>query len=185
MHCINMNPAGNNTVPSAGRKIQFIVVHYTATAASDMGNALRIAQFFGQSTENPSADFVVDNELVVQFNPDLGNRCCKHCGGGPLSGLCTNENSIGIELCSENTAKEITYPGDPRYSFTDAVLENAAELIRHLMAEYHIDLSRVVRHYDVSGKLCPGVPGWYGPEAPCWTEFKKCLLPADQSGRSR
>lgn len=180
---IQVNPAGCNTVPSAGRELRFIVVHYTALKTSEMGRALYVSRRF-EDAKYPSADFIVDNEFVVQFNPDLKNRCCKHCGGrggerseSSLYGICTNENSIGVEMCSENAAGKVTFPGDPNYYFTDAVLENAAELIRSLMTEYHIDLSHVVRHYDVNGKLCPGVPGWFGPEeaAPGWAEFKNGL----------
>jgi N-acetylmuramoyl-L-alanine amidase CwlA len=28
------------------------------------------------------------------------------------------------------------------------------------MMAYDIPRERVIRHYDVTGKLCPGVPGW-------------------------
>ena len=28
------------------------------------------------------------------------------------------------------------------------------------MLMYDIPRDRVVRHYDITGKLCPGVPGW-------------------------
>ena len=28
------------------------------------------------------------------------------------------------------------------------------------MKKYNIPAERVVRHYDISGKLCPGVLGW-------------------------
>jgi N-acetylmuramoyl-L-alanine amidase CwlA len=35
------------------------------------------------------------------------------------------------------------------------------------MAKYNIPKTNVVRHYDVSGKLCPGVVGWN--DAPIYT----------------
>ena len=28
------------------------------------------------------------------------------------------------------------------------------------MKKYNIPIERVVRHYDISGKLCPGIIGW-------------------------
>lgn len=34
-------------------------------------------------------------------------------------------------------------------------LSNAIELIRQLMSEYKIPIGNVVRHYDITGKLCP------------------------------
>ena len=51
------------------------------------------------------------------------------------------------------------------------------ELTRYLMAEYGIDADHVVRHYDVSGKLCPGIIGWNkesGSEK-AWQAFKARL----------
>lgn len=172
------------TFPAEGRQIRYIVVHYTAGSTSRPGYADAIAKFFANSGSRASADFIVDDETVVQFNPDLENRFCRHCGDyepnsapKPFYGVCTNENSIGVELASTNSAGCITVGGDPRYSFTEAVLQNAAELIASLMKRYQINISHVVRHYDVSGKTCPGVPGWFGAEeaAPCWTAFKKRL----------
>lgn len=58
------------------------------------------------------------------------------------------------------------------------------------MKEYNIPIGRVVRHYDISGKVCPGIIGWNdGPiidSVTCaktgkknnsakWLEFKKRL----------
>jgi N-acetylmuramoyl-L-alanine amidase CwlA len=45
------------------------------------------------------------------------------------------------------------------------------------MAQYNIDINHVVRHYDVTGKLCPGIIGWNldsGSEKE-WTSFKNRL----------
>jgi N-acetylmuramoyl-L-alanine amidase CwlA len=33
-------------------------------------------------------------------------------------------------------------------------------LTKYLMKKFNIPKDRVVRHYDISGKLCPGVVGW-------------------------
>ena len=149
------------------REIRYIVVHYTAMATSMAGTAARTAEYFACSDQIASADFIVDDEAAVQYNPDPANRYCWHCGGdrvdshgGSLYGLCTNDNSLGVEICSTNRTGDITYANDPAYSFTDAVLDRAAELVAWLMDTYHIDISHVVRHYDVSGTLCPGVIGW-------------------------
>ena len=34
------------------------------------------------------------------------------------------------------------------------------KLAKILMAKYNIPIERVVRHFDISGKLCPGIVGW-------------------------
>ena len=44
--------------------------------------------------------------------------------------------------------------------FTDKALDNARKLVRYLMKTYGIPKENLIRHYDVSGKLCPGIPGW-------------------------
>ncbi len=66
---------------------------------------------------------------------------------------------------------------DISYSFTAAAVANAAALVKKLMAEYNIPADRVIRHYDVTGKLCPGIIGWNkdsGSES-AWDEFKKTI----------
>jgi N-acetylmuramoyl-L-alanine amidase CwlA len=45
------------------------------------------------------------------------------------------------------------------------------------MSLYNIPASRVIRHFDVNGKYCPGVVGWNsatGSES-AWNEFKRRL----------
>ena len=42
------------------------------------------------------------------------------------------------------------------------------------MQQFHIDANHVVRHYDISAKLCPGIIGWNkdsGDDSK-WAEFK-------------
>lgn len=132
-----------------------------------------------------SADYIVDDSGAVLFNPDIANRYCWHCGdsknntkGGSFYGKCTNANSIGIEICSTNTAYSSSDPANsPKWSFTDAAVRNAVELVKQLMQEHNVSANRVIRHYDVSGKLCPGISGWNiesGSEAK-WLAFKAAI----------
>jgi N-acetylmuramoyl-L-alanine amidase CwlA len=58
------------------------------------------------------------------------------------------------------------------------------------MKKFNIPAARVVRHYDISGKICPGIEGWnnatlYDNEGKAlkvknnskkWEEFKKKLI---------
>ena len=45
------------------------------------------------------------------------------------------------------------------------------------MQTYNIPADRVIRHYDVSGKLCPGIIGWNedSKDISQWKEFKAKL----------
>jgi N-acetylmuramoyl-L-alanine amidase CwlA len=151
----------------ANRAIRYIAIHYTAGTTSRKGQAMQVRQVFLQ--RSASADFVVDDDTIVQINPDLRNYYCwavgdaknKWTGGGRLYGVATNRNTISIEICS--TLRQGTSAQSPNHegwSFTPQAVEQARRLVRHLMSLYGIPKERVVRHYDISGKLCPGVPGW-------------------------
>ena len=66
---------------------------------------------------------------------------------------------------------------DKSYSFSGAAVANAVWLVKRLMAEYNIPADHVVRHYDVTGKPCPGIIGWNadsGSEAK-WAAFKQAI----------
>ena len=156
-----------NTTELKNRKIKYIVIHYTAGITSKPGTAKSTAKYFAKETTKASADFIIDDENIVQYNPDIKNRYCWHCGGskyktkgGSLYKVCTSANSIGIEMCSTNSAKKVTNPNDTNWYFTDAVIDNCIELTKKLMEEYDIKADHVIRHYDVNGKPCPGVIGW-------------------------
>lgn len=151
----------------ANRTIKYIAIHYTAGATSRKGTAMTTRNVFLK--RNASADFVVDDGTIVQINPDLRNYYCwsvgdaknKTTGGGKLYGIATNRNTISIEICSNlKRGRNAAYPNHDGWYFTDASLDNARKLVRYLMRKFNIPKSNVVRHYDVSGKMCPGIVGW-------------------------
>lgn len=150
-----------------GRKIKYIAIHYTAGSTSKRGTAMATRNVF--ITRQASADYVVDDAEIVRINPDVRNYYCwavgdklnSTTGGGRLHGMATNKNTISIEICSNllpNTTAAV--PNHGGWYFTDASLNNALKLVRYLMREYDIPKENVVRHYDITGKLCPGVINW-------------------------
>lgn len=152
-----------------GRKIEYIVIHYTAGSTSKPGKAKSMRDVFEKHLS--SADFGIDDKYIVQFNPDIRNCYCwavgdvlkKSVTGGKLSAKASNTNTIHIELCSTcspSTQEAVSHPDHLGWSFTDSVIDNAVRLTKMLMKEYNIDADHVVRHYDITGKHCPGVPGW-------------------------
>lgn len=150
------------------RVIKYIAIHYTAGASSAAGRAIGMKNSW-EKTKRASADFGVDDSQMVQFNPDPSNYRCWSVGdkknpysnGGQLYGKATNSNTISIEICSNlkagYTAKAANHEG---WFYTEAALANAVKLVKILMAKYNIPIERIVRHYDISGKLCPGIVGW-------------------------
>lgn len=150
------------------RTIKYLAIHYTAGASSAPGRAKGMKSSWEKS-KRASADFGVDDTTMVQFNPDPKNYKCwsvgdnknPYSGGGRLYGIATNANTISIEICSNlksgTSASKTNHEG---WYFTEAALNNAVRLAKILMKKYNIPLERVVRHYDISGKVCPGVLGW-------------------------
>lgn len=172
----------HNTSALKNRKIKYIVIHYTAGTHSKTGKAKDTAKYFSTLVREASADFIVDDNTAVQYNPDIENRYSWHCGGskvtgskgGSLNGKCTNKNSIGIEICSSSKNGKVYPANNENWYFSEAAINKAVELTQYLMKKYNIPASQVVRHYDVTGKYCPGIVGWNadsGSEVK-WKEFK-------------
>lgn len=153
---------------SPNRTIKYIVWHYTAGSSSAPGRAKGMKTSW-EKTQRASADFGVDDRDIIQFNPDLKNYNCWHCGdkknsysgGGRLYGIATNRNSIGIEICSNlKKGYDASKVGHEGWYYTEEALNNAVKLTKILMKKFNIPVERVIRHYDVSGKSCPAVVGW-------------------------
>lgn len=150
------------------RTIKYLAIHYTAGASSASGRAKGMKSSWEKS-KRASADFGVDDTTMVQFNPDPKNYKCwsvgdnknPYSGGGRLYKIATNANTISIEICSNlksgTSASKTNHEG---WYFTEAALDNAVRLAKILMKKYNIPIERVVRHYDISGKVCPGLVHW-------------------------
>ena len=150
-------------------KIKYIVIHYTANDGdSDEGNG----NYFANNIIKASAHYFVDGDSVTQSVPDdyvawsVGDKKYSNCnktGGGKFYGQCNNTNSISIEMCDEVK--------NGKSDFSAATIENTIELTKILMKKYGVDISRVIRHFDVSGKPCPAP---YVDNAK-WKEFKNMI----------
>ena len=145
------------------RQIKYLAIHFTAGSSSAPGRARSIKRVFEQ--RSASADFAVDDAEMVQFNPDLRNYYCWAVGDKRASSVtcpsACNRNTISIEICSTlERGTSASVPNHSGWRFTDAALANAARLAKMLMRKYGIPKERVVRHYDITGKLCPGIVGW-------------------------
>lgn len=152
-------PLGVHISKAPNREIKYLAIHFTAGSSSKAGSAKSVKHVF--ESRKASADFAVDDQDLVQFNPDLKNYYCWAVGDGNRKYGVTNKNSISIEICS--SLKKGTSAAVPNHSgwyFTDAALENAVKLSKYLMKKYNIPIDRVIRHYDASRKSCPGLVGW-------------------------
>lgn len=153
------NPISVHMGSCSTRKIEYLVIHYTAGGSSKAGSAEASRKVF--LSRNASADFVVDDKTMLQVNPDPLKHYCWAVGDGGGKYGVTNKNAISIEICS-NLTKGTTakVPNHEGWYFTDAAIDNAVKLAKMIIAKYNIPLDRVIRHYDASHKLCPGIIGW-------------------------
>lgn len=147
-----------NTVPN--RKIEWIVIHYTANNGDTAwGNC----NYFHDKDRQASAHYFVDENSIWQCVED--KDVAWHCGTpNPLNG-CRNTTSIGIEMCSRKDENGVYY-------FKEETVQNAIELTKELMEKYNIDINHVCRHFDVSGKRCPEP---YVRDEEAWQDFKRRL----------
>lgn len=148
---------------------KYIAIHFTAGSNSKPGKAISIYKTF--TTRKASADFAVDDDNIVQFNPDINNYYCwavgdnkKYSkGGSTFYNKATNKNTISIEICSTcipATSKAVSIPNHIGWDFTNKALDNAVKLTKILMKIYNIPIENIIRHYDITGKCCPGIIGW-------------------------
>lgn len=177
---IIQSPGIQSLTNKPNRTIKYIVLHYTAGTSSKAGTARGLAAYFNKPTTQASADFIVDEAEIVQYNQNLNNYYTWAVGGniypsrstslaGRYYGKCTNQNSISIEMCSNKINTATLNVVDDDWFITDNVINNTIKLIKYLMKLYNIDINHVIMHHEVTGKWCPqpwsknelALTGWY------------------------
>lgn len=143
--------------------IKYLVYHYTGNDGdTDEANA----KYFHNKVVKASAHRFVDDDSVTISVPD--NYTAYHCGGG-LQGknghkffkICTNTNSMGIEMC--DTIR------NGKYEVSAKTRANAIALGKELVKKYGIKKENVIRHYDVTGKNCPA---YFVKDEEAWKKFR-------------
>lgn len=186
-------PLNVHVTKANNRPIKYLAIHYTAGGSSAAGGAKGVKRVF--EVRRASADFAVDDCDMVQFNPNPRDYFCWAVGDKKAAGVkCIdgmNRNTISIEICSTlRKGASAAYPNHDGWSISDKAVDNAVRLAKILMAKYGIPIENVVRHYDITGKLCPGVVGWNNGRiytdggvptgkmnnSNKWEEFKRRLL---------
>ena len=137
-------------------KVNGIVVHYVANPCS---TALENRNYFeglkdqtGSKTTSASSHFVIGLEgEVVQCIPldeiayASNNR---------------NSDTISIECC---------HP-DETGKFYDSTYQSLVNLCAYLCREFNLEAGSVIRHYDVTGKICPK---YFVDNPDAWETFHK------------
>ena len=178
IHDITKNNLNQIPASRGANQIKWIVIHYLGVPNADNPN-LYGGGYGGHYniTRNGEIYKAADPKTAVVW----------HCGGG-LQGpnghqyykLCTNYNSIGIEngVCYTDPSEKNPSPSSDKWYFTTATQKSLIFLVSKLMDEFNIDINHVIRHYDVTGKICPNpyVKNNKLKTSWTWTEFKNKLL---------
>lgn len=143
------------------------MVHYTAgknDRAVDDG-----AYFARADTGKTSAHYFVDETDTVQSVKD--DVVAFHCGAKSYRHPnCRNVNSIGVEICCKYS--------NGVYYFSTVAMDRAAWLVWELMQKYDIPIENVIRHYDVTGKICPAP--FVGNGQMLWNLFKERVMEMEE-----
>lgn len=137
------------------RKVNGIVVHYTANpGASAKENRDYFNSLATTHKTKASCHFIVglDGE-IIQCIP---TREMSYASNS------RNKDTISIECCHEDASGKFN-----RKTYRSLVL-----LTRALMKKFNLSSSQVIRHYDVTGKLCPL---YYVKNRDKWDAFREDL----------
>lgn len=170
MRKINKLISGYNHNAGKTSRIKYIVIHYVGA----LGGAKANCQYYAGGNRNASAHYFVGFDGEIWQSVEDANIAW-HCGASSYKHAeCRNANSIGIELCVRKKNTASLGATDKDWYFEDATVEAAAELTRYLMDKYNVPAPHVIRHYDVTGKICPN-PYVYNTTSHTWDEFKQLI----------
>ncbi len=161
----------NFTDKNSTARIKYIVIHYFGGLAT----AENLAKYWARSYAGASAHYAVGHDgKIYQCVDDCD--IAWHCGGvkSYKHPLCRNTNSIGIEMAVKKKNTKTQRATDKDWYFTLETVASTVELVRQLMEKYHIPAENVIRHYDVTGKICPN-PYYYNTGTYTWQAFKQAI----------
>ncbi len=150
--------------------IKYIVIHYTSNNGDTAKNNV---DYYSSAVVKASAHYFVD-EYDTVYQSVLDTDTAWAVGATKyVHPYCRNANSISIELCSRNVNGSGRPATDKGWYFKDETVNNAIAVTKELMAKYNIPIENVIRHYDVTGKICPAP---FANDVTLWNDFKKRLI---------
>ena len=132
-----------------------VVVHYVANPGSTGWDNRHYFEGLAESHETKAgAHFIIGLDgTIIQCVPLNELTYCSNS---------RNVDTISIECCHpEEDGK-----------FTEETYQSLVKLCKWLMERYDLDTDEVIRHYDVTGKLCPL---YFVEHEDAWESFKEDL----------
>lgn len=137
-------------------KIEYIVIHYLANPqTSAQQNRDYFESLKDLHTTSMSANFIVgiEGEIIECVPP----------GEIAYASNSMNSRSVSIENCHI----------DETGRFTEETYESCVHLTAYLAEEYGVDREHIIRHYDVTGKMCPL---YYVENEDKWEQFRDDVM---------
>ena len=135
------------------KKIKGVVVHYTANPGSTAAENRNYFEGLKDSHETKvSSHFVIGIEgEIVQCIPSSEIAYASNS---------RNDDTLSIECCHKDETGE----------FTQATYDSLVKLVGWLCYRFDLKSSDVIRHYDVTEKICPK---YFVDHPDAWEQFKK------------
>ena len=133
---LSVNPYSRPGI--ALEQVNGIVIHYVGNPGTTAEQNHSYFENLARTGETyASSHFLVglDGEILQNVPLDEIAYCSNQ----------RNEDTISIECCHPDDTGE----------FSQATYDSLVRLTRWLMDYYGLDTSQVIRHYDVTGKICP------------------------------
>ena len=134
-HYLNINPYSRPSIKL--NSVKKIVIHWVGNAGS---SAMANRNYFNRiNGAYASSQYIIglDGEIISCMPED---EVAWHAGNYNM-----NLNSIGIENCHPDWGGK----------FNDKTYSSLIELLTYLCKKYGLNQNAIIRHYDVTGKVCP------------------------------
>jgi N-acetylmuramoyl-L-alanine amidase len=134
------------------KEINGIVIHYTANPGATAKQNRDYFEGLAESHEtHASSHFVIglDGEIIQ----------CIPSSEISYASNDRNSDTLSIECC---------HP-DESGKFNEETYESAVNLTAWLCRNFGVDVSNVIRHYDITGKICPK---YFVDHEDAWEQFK-------------
>ena len=134
-------------------QVNGIVVHYTANPGT---TAMQNRSYFEGLKD--SHDTSASSHFIIGMDGELVQ--CIPCNEVAYASNDRNNDTISVECCiPDDTGK-----------FTDDTYKTLVHLIAWLCGRYGLTTEQVIRHYDITGKMCPK---YYVEHEDAWDKLKR------------
>lgn len=137
------------------QEVNTIVIHYVGNPGTSAKQNRSYFQRLAYAVDNPNGD-QASSHFIVGLEGEI-IQCV------PISEIsyCSNERNV------DSIAIEVCHP-DAEGKFTDVTYDSLVKLTAWLCEQLDLTSNEVIRHYDITGKLCPI---YYVQHPEAWEQF--------------